>query len=255
VIRDRRRADASASDTVLHEVVLARLPRYTAPEMLQHVIQRGNNRSVLFVAESDYKFFGDCFAAACERHGCRVHAYVFMTNHVHLLVTPTGPSGIAKVMQSVGRRYVQRFNSMHQRTGTLWEGRYKATLVDTEQYLWACYRYIELNPVRAGLVEDPRAYRWSSYRANAFGASDPLVTPRAQYDALDRDAHARQSSYRALFGEALSDSTLGAIRGATNGGWALGSKRFRDETALLLARRTEPARRGRRPRKNDENRV
>jgi len=116
----------------------------------------------MFVAGSDYRFFSQCLRAACEQFGCLLHAYVFMTNHVHLLVTPTTASSIAKVMQSVGRRYVRRFNDTYLRTGTLWEGRYKATLVDSEQYLLACYRYIELNPVRARLVADPRAYPWSS---------------------------------------------------------------------------------------------
>jgi putative transposase len=223
--------------------------------MPQHVIQRGNNRSALFVADSDYRFFRDCLRVACERHGCHVHAYVFMTNHVHLLMTPTSASSIAKVMQSVGRRYVRRFNDTHQRTGTLWEGRYKATLVDTEQYLLTCHRYIELNPVRAGLVPDPRRYPWSSHRANAFGASDPLVTPHERFHALGPDARTRRAAYRALFSDSPSDSTLGAIRDATNGGWALGSRRFRDEIASLLARRTLPALRGRRPRRKDENRV
>ena len=234
---------------------MARLPRYAAPGMSQHVIQRGTNRSALFAADSDYRFFRECLRTACKQHRCQVHAYVFMTNHVHLLMTPTTASGLGKVMQSVGRRYVQRFNDTYQRTGTLWEGRYRATLVDSEEYLLACHRYIELNPVRAGLVGDPGDYPWSSHGANALGARDPLVTPHERYHALGGDARARQAAYRALFGETLPDSTLGAIRDATNGGWALGSKRFRDEIAALLARRTQPGRRGRRPRRNDEIRV
>lgn len=223
--------------------------------MPQHVIQRGNNRSVIFLAHADYRFFGDCLRAACDLHGCQVHAYAFMTNHVHLLMTPATASGIADVMQSVGRRYVRRFNDTHQRTGTLWEGRYKATLVDTEHYLLACYRYIELNPVRAGLVRAPRDYCWSSYRANALGGRDPLVTPHERFHALGGEARSRQGAYRALFSDELPDSTLDAIRDATNTGWALGTKRYRDEIAALLARRTQPAPQGRRPRWNDENRL
>ena len=230
---------------------MARLPRYAAPGIPHHVIQRGVNRSVMFVAGSDYRFFSQCLRAACEQFGCLLHAYVFMTNHVHLLVTPTTASSIAKVMQSVGRRYVRRFNDTYLRTGTLWEGRYKATLVDSEQYLLACYRYIELNPVRARLVADPRAYPWSSYRANAFGAADPLVTPHERYQTLGSSASDKRRAYRALCG-ALSDSTLADIRDATNRGWALGGKRFRDEMATLLARRTHPRPRGRPPRRNDE---
>ena len=214
---------------------MARLPRYAAPGIPQHVIQRGVNRSVMFVAGSDYRFFGECLRAACVQRGCQLHAYVFMTNHVHLLMTPTTASSIAKVVQSVGRRYVRCFNDTYQRTGTLWEGRYKATLVDSEQYFLACHRYIELNPVRAG-------------------AADPLVTPHERYQGLGTNANDRQRAYRALCG-ALPDSTIADIRDATNRGWALGGKRFRDEMATLLARRTQPGPRGRRLRRNDENRV
>jgi putative transposase len=248
-------AHPRASENALHEVDLARMPRYAAPGMPQHVIQRGTNRSVLFVADSDYRFFLDCLRAACEKYGCHVHAYVLMTNHVHLLITPTTALGLGHVMQSVCRRYIRRFNDLHQRTGTLCQGRYRATLVETERYLFACHRYIELNPVRAGLVADPRAYSWSSYGANAFGRSDPLVTPHECYSALSREACGRQVAYRTLFGEPLSDEMLTDIRHATNKGWALGSKRFRDEIATLLARRTQPAPQGRRARWNDENRV
>ena len=216
------------------------MPRYAAPGWPQHVIQRGTNRSVLFVAGSDYGFFLECLRTACEKHGCHVHAYVLMTNHVHLLITPTTASGIGQVMQSVCRKYVRRFNDTYQRTGTLCEGRYKATLVDTEHYLLACHRYIELNPVRAGLVEAPGDYPWSSYRANGLSATDPLVAPHERYLALGENVRARQAAYRALFGEPLTDATLSDIRHATNKGWALGSRRFRDDVARLLARRTQP---------------
>ncbi|HUQ82945.1 MAG TPA: transposase [Gemmatimonadaceae bacterium] len=223
--------------------------------MPQHVIQRGHNRSAIFVAHTDYRFFIDCLREACDEQGCHVHAYVLMTNHVHLLVTPTTASTLGRVMQSVLRRYVRRFNDTYERTGALCEGRYKATLVDSEQYLFACHRYIELNPVRAGLVTDPRRYSWSSYAANALGTTDPLVTPHERYIALGGDQSARKSGYRALFRESLPDSTIDAIRSATNKGWALGSKRFRDEIAALLARRTQPGPRGRRARWKDEIRV
>ena len=223
--------------------------------MPQHVIQRGNNRSAMFVTHADYRFFLECLRAACEKHGCNPHAYVLMTNHVHLLVTPPTTSCIGCMMQSVYRRYVRRFNDAHGRTGPLCDGRYKATLVDTEQYLFACHKYIELNPVRAGLVSHPGHYFWSSYAANALGATDPLVTPHERYQALGCDPSSRRRAYRALFGEPLLDSTLEDIRDATNNGWALGSKRFRDEIATLLARRVQPAPRGRGPRGNDEIRV
>lgn len=234
---------------------MARLPRYAAPGMTQHVIQRGNNRSVICASPRDLRLLHEFLRTACERYGCHVHAYVFMTNHLHLLITPTTASGISRVLQTVGRRYAQWFNAVYDRTGHLWGGRYKATVIDSEQYLFACYRYIELNPVRAGMARNPRAYRWSSYRANALGAPDPLVTPHERYQMLAQDAADRQSAYRVLFAESLPDSTLAEIRDATNKGWALGNKRFRDEVAALLARRSEPAVRGRRPRKNDEIRV
>ena len=209
--------------------------------MPQHVIQRGNNRSPCFAATSDFLFYRDCLRQACERHACRVHAYAFLTNHVHLLLTPTTEDGIPRVMQTVGRRYVRRFNATYRRTGTLWEGRYRAALVETREYLLACHRYIELNPVRAGLVADPRRYRWSSHAANAFGSRDVLITPHEEYLALGTGPRARQAAYQALFVDPLPDDTLGAIRDATNKGCALGSDHFRAEIATLLGRRTQPS--------------
>jgi putative transposase len=231
------------------------MPRYDAPGMVQHVIQRGTDRCAIFAADADYRFFYECLRTACEKYGCSVHAYAFMTNHVHLVMTPATASAVGHVMQTVCRRYVRRFNDIHQRTGALCQGRYKATVVDTEQYLFACHRYIELNPVRAGLVADPGRYHWSSHRANGFGATDPLIVPHERYLALGSDARAREAAYRAMFIDPLPDATLAEIRDATNKGWALGNKRFREEVAALLARRTQPATRGRRPRKNDEIRV
>ena len=148
---------------------MPRKPRYVIPGQPQHVIQRGNNRCPIFITDDDYGCFGRYLREACSRQGCHVHAYVFMTNHIHLLVTPGSEDSIAKAMQSVGRRYVQYFNTTYQRTGTLWEGRYKATLIDSENYLFTCSRYIELNPVRANMVNHPSEYMWSSYRANALG--------------------------------------------------------------------------------------
>jgi putative transposase len=209
------------------------MPRYPAPGVPQHVTQRGTNRSILFVADSDYRFFRDCLRTACVKHGCYVHAYALMTNHVHLLVTPTTALGIARMMQSVCRRYVRRFNEKYERTGTLCQGRYKATLVATEQYFFACHRYIELNPVRAGLVADPRHYAWSSHRANALGANDPLVTPHERYVALGGDVRGRRAAYRALFRAELPDSLIADIRHATQAGWPLGSKRSPEEITTL----------------------
>lgn len=223
---------------------MARLPRFVLPGQPQHVIQRGNNREVIFAADADYRFYLDKLGGACEKHACDVHAYVLMTNHVHLLMTPGNENGISKVMQSVGRHYVQYFNTTYGRTGTLWEGRYRATLLDTESYLLTCYRYIELNPVRAGLVDHPKAYPWSSYRFNASGEVNQLVTPHELYKRLGRTAPLRQSAYRTLFRAKLGKRVLADIREATNKAWALGDDRFKAKVEALLDRRAAPTARG-----------
>ncbi|HSQ04711.1 MAG TPA: transposase [Burkholderiales bacterium] len=221
-----------------------RLPRYALPGQPQHVIQRGNNRTAMFAVDADYRFFFDCLETAVEAHGCLIHAYVFMTNHVHLVMTPTTGAGLGKVMQSVGRRYVRYFNSKYARTGTLWEGRYRATVIDSEEYLLTCYRYVELNPVRAGLVAHPGQYRWSSYGANAMGAFDPIITAHRQYRVLGMEPETRQLAYRALFHAGIDEPNLRAIRDATNTAWALGSDRFRDAISSALNRRAQPLPKG-----------
>jgi putative transposase len=157
---------------------MARLPRFVIPGQPQHVIQRGNDRQAIFRVEQDYSFYLEKLQEAAEKHQCDIHAYVLMTNHVHLLITPHTETGIGKTLQSIGRYYVQYFNHCYKRTGTLWEGRYKATLIDSEGYLLTCMRYIELNPVRANnMVNHPSDYPWSSYRSNALGQEDAFVTP------------------------------------------------------------------------------
>ncbi len=228
---------------------MARLPRYNLPGQPQHVILRGNNRSAIFAAQEDYPFFIECLRIASGQHGCAIHAYVLMTNHVHLLMTPQHENSIGKTLQSLGRRYVQYFNYTHQRTGTLWEGRYKATLIDSERYLLTCYRYIELNPVRARMVQHPREYPWSSYMCHAEGRVDPLISEHALYLALGRTIAERQAAYRALFRLRINEATLIAIRDATNKGWALGNEMFMKKTAALVGRRLLPLPKGR-PRKD-----
>jgi putative transposase len=185
------------------------------------------------------------FEEAARNHGCDIYAYVFMTNHVHLLVTPQTEGGIGKMMQSVGRRYVQYFNYTYHRTGTLWEGRYRATLVDAQRYLLTCYRYIELNPVRAAMVRHPGEYRWSSYRAHAEGRDDPLVTEHWIYQALGRDNTEQRSAYRALFKSQIEEQTLREIRDTLQKGWVLGSERYKNEIAALVSRRVQPLPKGR----------
>lgn len=224
---------------------MARLPRYTLPGQPQHVILRGNNRSDIFAAEDDYHFFKECLHTAAQQHGCDIHAYVLMTNHVHLLLSPQQENSISKTMQSVGRRYVQYFNFQQSRSGTLWEGRYKATLIDSERYLLTCYRYIEMNPVRAGMVSQPGAYPWSSYHCHAAGAADPLINDHELFIRLGRSKDARQTTYRALFESVLDNVALDKIRTATNKGWALGDGTFRERMALETSRRLVPLPRGR----------
>ncbi len=233
---------------------MARLPRYVIPGQPQHIIQRGNNRQVIFAADTDYQFFRDALVEAAEQHGLAIHAYVWMTNHVHMLATPEIDHSISKVFQSVGRRYVQHFNSVYRRSGTLWEGRYRATVVDSEAYLLKLMRYIELNPVRAGMVEHPREYRWSSYRCNGLGesgAEGQWVRPHREYLRLGRNPAERQSAYRQLFRAAISGEDLKQIRECTHKGWALGGGRFRARVEVLAQRRAASKGVGR-PRRDDE---
>lgn len=221
---------------------MPRLPRFVIPGQPQHVIQRGNNRQNIFRAEGDYPFYLKKLAEAAEKYQCDIHAYVLMTNHVHLLVTPQQDNSIGKMMQAVGRYYVQYFNHSYNRTGTLWEGRYKATLIDTEQYLLTCMRYIELNPVRASNIADhPPEYPWSSYRYNALGQSNHLTTPHREYKRLGNTASERQAAYRLLFRAHIPEMTLEAIRKSTNKAWLLGGDRFKQRMQKRLDRPVQSA--------------
>ena len=236
---------------------MARLPRYVIPGQPQHIIQRGNNRQPIFAADVDYQFFRDALVEAAAKHGLEIHAYVWMTNHIHLLATPKYNDSISKVFQSVGRRYVQYFNFTYKRSGTLWEGRYRATVVDSEHYLLTLMRYIELNPVRAGMVATPQGYPWSSYRRNALGEGGPSadwLSSHEEYMRLGLDNLARQEAYRALFVSAIDQGDLAAIRDCTHKGWALGSERFRDAIEALGQRRAKSKGVGR-PRKPERNGV
>jgi putative transposase len=226
---------------------MARLGRYFLPDQPLHVIQRGNNRSPVFFEEPDRRRYLDWLAAAAAEHGCAVHAYVLMTDHVHLLVTPRAADSLPRAMQSLGRRYVRHVNQAQQRSGTLWEGRYRAAPIESEAHLLACARYIELNRVRAGLVAHPRDYPWSSYRCHAEGAADPLLTDHPLQDRLGATAALRRKSYRALFRQALDEAFVEELRAATNGGWALGDARFKRRVAKALGRRVAPLPRGRPP--------
>ena len=226
---------------------MARLGRYFLAEQPLHLIQRGNNREAVFYCEEDYERYRAWLAGAAADNGCAVHAYVLMTNHVHLLVTPDTPDSIPGMMQTLGRCYVRYVNATYRRTGTLWEGRYRAAPIDSDAYFLACCRYIELNPVRADIVRHPRHYSWSSYRTHAFGNADTLVHDHPIYRALGRAAVDRQSAYRDLFRASLDPGFIDALRAATNGGWALGSDRFKRQIAKALGRRVTPLPKGRPP--------
>lgn len=223
---------------------MARLPRFILPGHPQHVIVRGNNRDAIFNAEEDYHFYLDKLQVAAKKHQCDIHAYVLMANHVHLLVTPHTEDGIPKMIQMLGRYYVQYFNSKHHRSGTLWEGRYRACLIDSETYALTCYRYIELNPVRAGMVSHPAEYPWSSYPGNALGDHDALLTPHPVFLSLGGSDEERQAAYRALFEMNFDEKTLDEVRSSINKAWVLGSENFKKAIATQLNRRASPLPRG-----------
>lgn len=224
---------------------MARLPRLDVPGIPQHVVQRGNDRLPCFAAEEDYVRYLQELREASWKHGCAIHAYVLMTNHVHLLVTPHAPRAVSRMMQMLGRRYVGCFNARYRRSGTLWEGRFKSCLVDTEDYLLRCYRYIELNPVRARMVAMAGDYRWSSYRHNAQGVADALVVAHASFVALGSDPETRQSAYAALVTEAIPEGEVTEIRSYLEQGRAWGGGRFQAHIAALHGRCAEVRGRGR----------
>jgi putative transposase len=230
---------------------MPRHPRPDFPGIAQHVVQRGNDRLPCFFEEADYRRYLTHLREAALDHDCAIHAYVLMTNHVHLLLTPRASGNVSRMMQSLGRRYVGYINSTYGRTGTLWEGRYKACLVDSQQYVLTCHRYIELNPVRAAMVASPEAYRWSSYHYNAHGHSDPLLTPHPEYRALARDTADREAAYRDLFYHAISDDRLAEIRAYLQQQRVLGSPRFQAHIEAMLGRRAAIQPRGR-PRKREK---
>lgn len=219
--------------------------RFVLPGVPQHVIQRGNNREPCFYSVEDYRRYLELLQEAAERNDCCVHAYVLMTNHVHLLATPFSPHGISHMMQDLGRKYVRAINRVYRRTGTLWEGRYKASLVDSEAYLFTCMRYIELNPVRASMVTHPGEYRWSSYAANGQGQPDALVSPHPLYLQLGHEPLQRQSAYRELFRVHLEPDAVHAIRSALNEELVLGREDFKDKIEQMTQRQVRRGKDGR----------
>lgn len=224
---------------------MPRKPRFYVAGMPVHVVQRGNNRDPIFFNDSDYRAYGKWLKEAAEKYNCKIHAYVLMTNHVHLLVTPDDATGVGRMMQYVGRYYVPYINHTYGRTGTLWEGRYKSSLIDSVDYFLTCSRYIELNPVRALMVSSPDAYPWSSYAANASGKADPIVQPHAIYTALAATDQGRHQAYSGLFKAKIADAELSEIRASWQTGTPLGSDRFRAQVEEALSRKVGLSRRGR----------
>jgi REP-associated tyrosine transposase len=224
---------------------MPRRARLSVPGIPWHIIQRGNNRAVCFLAEEDYQFYLHYLKEFADKFGCALHAYVLMTNHVHLLLTPAREDSAALMMKHLGQRYVQYVNRTYGRTGTLWEGRFRSCLTQSEDYVLACYRYIELNPVRAGMVVKPQDYRWSSYHANGLGRANALLRPQEEYLRLGTTDPERRSAYRALFRAQVDEALTEEIRDATNGNFVLGNKRFQDQIARALARRVVRGKAGR----------
>ena len=218
---------------------MARLPRIVVPNQPLHIMHRGNNRQDVFENTEDMARIKDDIKVSLSKTGCALHAYVIMTNHLHLLLTPPSKEALAGYMQSMANRYVRYFNATRKRTGTIWEGRYKSCLVDSDRYLFALYRYIEMNPVRAGMVDQTSDYRWSSYHHNALGVDDELITEHELYCELSVDQHDRIKSYQNLFDEPVSTKNDQIIANATIRGEVLGNAAFHAKIAKLISRPTQ----------------
>jgi putative transposase len=224
---------------------MARLPRLSLPGYPHHVIQRGNNRQSIFSSAADYRFLLDLLRQHARQCQVAVHAYVLMGNHFHLLLTPQEGEGLPRMMQAVGRSYVQYFNRQHQRSGTLWEGRYRSTVLQTERYLLQCMAYIDLNPVRAGMVAGPQDYAWSSFAHNTGQRADPLVSPHPLYWELGNTPFAREAAYQSLVQAGVEGSAQQALTDATLRGWALGEADFVADLQKRTGRRVSKSKAGR----------
>ena len=225
---------------------MARLPRLTLADQPHHVIQRGNNRQPIFLDNTDHDRMLALLGEHAPRFGIALHAYVLMGNHFHLLATPAADDGLPRFMQAVGRSYVRWFNNRHGRTGTLWEGRYRSTLIQTDRYLLACMAYIDLNPVRAGLVSEPREYPWSSHHHYIGLRSDRLVSPHPLYWSLGNTPFAREAAYADLVRAGITTNEQTSLTEATLQGWAAGDSAFIEKLQAATPRRLTKARAGRR---------
>jgi len=218
---------------------MARHPRLIFPDVAVHIVQRGNNRNACFRADGDYLVYLAHLRHLARKQQCEVHAYCLMTNHVHLLLTPSATDSCAVLMRDLGRCYVRYFNRRYARTGTLWEGRFRSCIAESSRYVLACYRYIELNPVRAGMVGLPGMYPWSSHNVNSGVHADAMVKPHDEFLALAADPNARRAAYLKLFEESFEQGLLRSIRDATNGGYPLASDAFKSNLAATTGCRTE----------------
>lgn len=216
---------------------MPRPKRICVPGLPHHLVQRGNDQQATFFTDKDYITYLAFLENAAGEHGVTVHAYVLMTNHVHLLVTPAESASLSLAVQSLGRRYVSYINKSYSRTGTLWEGRFKSSVVDSDFYCLACYRYIELNPVRAAMVTEPSEYRWSSYRTNGLGISHNLITPHAAYLGLAPTQSARAAQYRRIVGENLQPEVIEKFRYGARKGLPVGNAGFKANIEKALGRR------------------
>ncbi len=230
---------------------MARLPRLVVPRMPHQLVQQGVDEKEIFRDAEDYAVLLKWLREAARQFKVALHAYALMPDHLHLLVTPADETGMGKMMQWLGRHYVPYFNHKYQRVGTLWQGRYRATVIDPERYLLTCMRYIELNPVRASLVVDPAAWRWSSCAHHVGMQSDPVITDHALYWSLGNTPFQREATYKALLELALTSEEVQALQEATRKGWVLGSDRFKADLEKQVQRRVQPGRRGR-PRKSPD---
>ncbi len=224
---------------------MPRKPRIYLPGVPSHIVQRGNDRSACFFEEENYLFFLECLEEASERYDVAIHAYVLMSNHIHMLMTSQTVFGISRVMQLLGNRYVQYINKKYRKTGTLWEGRHKASLVDAEQYLLTCYRYIEMNSVRANMVNHPSDYRWSSYHCHATGSSSSIVKDHEVFLRIGPTPDERMHHYRALFRAGLDASDVSEVRKAVAFSAPLGNKQFKEQIEATLGKSVGHIGRGR----------
>lgn len=227
---------------------MARLPRLVVPGLPHHLIQRGHNRQPIVLDDEDRRQFLALLREAAVNQRVALHAYVLMDNHLHLLATPETPEGLSRMMQSLGRRYVAAFNQRHGRSGTLWEGRFRAAPLEAERHLLACMRYIELNPQRAGWVMEPGSYAWSSGPQHLGHRRDPLITEHPLFWALGNTPFEREAAWRSWLEQGVGPEELRALGDSALKGWPLGSAGFLQVLAEGSERPVAPRQRGR-PRK------